>query len=425
MHKAVIGLQWGDEGKGKIVDAEAKDAKYIVRCQGGNNAGHTVVLEQEVYKFNLLPSGILHRDKTSIIGNGVVINMQVLEGEISSLESRVKNHGELFISDKAHLIMPWHVKLDEATSKKKLGTTGRGIGPCYADKVSRKGLRMIDLFDEKLFADKFYEQLEEYNWLFVNKYGEKPIEKSRLEEQLSSGQKLKKFVAQTEKILLGAIERNEPIIFEGAQAALLDIDLGTYPYVTSSNTTFGGTITGSGVNAKNVKVIGVLKAYTTRVGEGPFPTELNDNVGNYLRDKGHEFGTTTGRPRRCGWLDIVPLIYTTKVNGVDSLALTKLDVLTGLEQICICTKYQKDCKQTLDFPTSSSELEKQEPIYLKLSGWKEDIREVKKFNNLPENAKTCVRAIELLLHLPVEYIGVGEARDQLIRKTMRGEIVSF
>lgn len=416
MHKIVLGIQWGDEGKGKLVDLLAEDVKYIVRSQGGNNAGHTVVVGAEKFKFNLLPAGILHKDKICIIGNGVVVNPEILLSEMSSLESRIKEHAELYISDKAHLIMPWHIKLDELTGK-GIGTTGRGIGPAYADKISRRGIRFVDLINEQLFAERVGVELEENNWLLVNKYKSEPLNKNDiLNKYLDYAQKLRYHVAQTESILSKAVDNDEQILFEGAQGSMLDIDFGTYPYVTSSNTTLGGNISGSGVRARNVEVIGVAKAYTTRVGNGPFPTELKDKTGDYLRSKGSEFGTTTGRPRRCGWIDTIVIKYSSKISGVDSLVITKLDILSGLDELFICTAYKLKDKQLYSLPTSSYDLENCVPVYEKLAGWNEDLSEAKRFEHLPENARKYIQKIEELAGLPVKYIGVGVRRDQLIKR---------
>jgi adenylosuccinate synthase len=413
MHTAVVGLQWGDEGKGKIVDALTPEAKYIVRSQGGNNAGHTVVVGNEKFKFHLLPTGMIHPDKVCVMGNGMVVNLEVLLDEVSSLRKRVSRHAELYISDRANIIMPWHVELDKLTGK-KIGTTGRGIGPCYADKVARKGIRFADLLDAEVFVKKVTEELEEKNWLLVNKYGSNRLNGQEIvNHYLNLVENFKGFVAKTENILNGAVQSGESILFEGAQASLLDVDFGTYPFVTSSNTTIGGIITGSGVFVKDLNIIGVAKAYDTRVGEGPFPTELKNKVGEYLRQKGHEFGTTTGRPRRCGWFDVPSVIYSSSINAVDSVAITKLDVLSGLENILICTAYKVNGKRTLTFPT---ELSQAEPIYERLPGWKEKIDNSKSFSELPSNAQTYIRAIEGLIGKHVGYIGVGERRDQLIRR---------
>lgn len=416
MHKAIVGLQWGDEGKGKLVDILTQEVVYIVRFQGGNNAGHTVVVDDQTFKFHLLPSGILHPDKTCVIGNGVVVNPVVLCKEIDDLEKRVgTNHAQLFISDKAHVIMPWHIKLDELTGK-GIGTTGRGIGPAYEDKVGRRGIRFAELINEDVFRQRVSEELARKNWRLANEFGAEPIdEKELLDQYLSLAKRLKAYVTQTE-YLLGQASYHHRILFEGAQGALLDIDFGTYPFVTSSNTISGNSITGSGVRARDVEVIGVAKAYTTRVGNGPMPTELNDEIGEHLRKEGNEFGTTTGRPRRCGWLDLVILKYTTMINGVDSLAITKLDILSGLDELLICIGYKLDGVITYKFPTTIQELERCVPSYERLPGWNQSIKDAKSFEDLPTNARNYIKRIEFLTGCRVDYVGVGERRDQIIRR---------
>ncbi|MBI4139375.1 adenylosuccinate synthase [Candidatus Woesearchaeota archaeon] len=414
MHKAIVGLQWGDEGKGKLVDVLAQKAVYIVRFQGGNNAGHTVVVGDEIFKFHLLPSGILYAGKVCVIGNGVVINPTVFCDELEDLERRVgKDHAQLFISDKAHIIMPWHEALDKLTGK-SIGTTGRGIGPAYEDKIGRRGIRVAELVNEQVFRQRVSEELPKRNWHLINEFGAQPIdEQELLDKYLFLAEKLKSHVAQTEYVL-GQASPGYQIIFEGAQGTLLDNDFGTYPFVTSSNTTFGNSITGSGVRARDVEVIGVAKAYNTRVGNGPMPTELNDETGELLRKEGNEFGTTTGRPRRCGWLDLVILKYTTMINGVDSLAITKLDVLSCLDELLICTDYRIDNIVISKFPTTVQELERCIPIYKKLPGWKQDIKNAQIFQDLPANARNYIHMIESITDRSVDYISVGEKRDQLI-----------
>jgi len=414
MHKAIVGLQWGDEGKGKLVDVLTQEAVYIVRFQGGNNAGHTVVVDDKVFKFHLLPSGILYADKVCVIGNGVVVNPAVLCKELDDLERRVgTNHAQLFISDKAHVIMPWHVKLDELTGK-GIGTTGRGIGPAYEDKVGRRGIRFAELVNEQVFRQRVSEELSKRNWRLANEFATQLIDEQELLDQyLSLAERLKVHVTQTEYVL-GQASYHHQILFEGAQGTLLDNDFGTYPFVTSSNTIFGNSITGSGVRARDVEVIGVAKAYTTRVGNGPMPTELNDDTGERLRKEGNEFGTTTGRPRRCGWLDVVILKYTTMINGVDALAITKLDVLSGLDEILICTGYKLDGVVIEKFPTTVQELERCIPIYQRLPGWKQDIRNARSFGDLPTNARNYIHIIESMTGCSVDYVSVGERRDQLI-----------
>lgn len=415
MNIAVIGTQFGDEGKGKIVDllTENKKIKAVVRYQGGNNAGHTVVVNGEKHTLHLIPSGILYKDKTCVIGNNVIVDLAVLAGEVKVLEEKVgKKHSEILISEKCHLIMPWH-KLRDELSGAKIGTTGRGIGPCYEDTVGRRGIRLFEAIDSKRFKERVKEELS-WNKKLIKAMGgkfnlsaDKIIKDCRRNlNEIRKNQLIK--ISDTTDFLTGLMEKHQEVLFEGAQATLLDINHGTYPFVTSSNTTIGGLYTGSGFRPRNLKIIGVAKAYTTRVGEGPFPTELTNKIGEKLREVGREYGTTTGRPRRCGWLDIPMLNYAKQINGLDALAMTKLDVLTGINPIKI--------KVGPKLSVNLSKIYREKIIYEKLSGWKEDISKVRKFADLPAAAKVYINRVEKLTGLAVEWIGVGPERDQIIKK---------
>lgn len=415
MNLAVIGTQWGDEGKGKIVDSLAKNRKIkaVVRYQGGNNAGHTVVVKGKKHAFHLIPSGILYKDKTCVIGNGVIIDPEVLAGEIKTLESRVgKNHARILISEKCHLIMAWH-KVRDGIEGGKIGTTGRGIGPCYEDAVGRRGIRMTDTNDKKRLIQRVKEELI-WNKKLIKLMGGK-FDLSGTEIVNRCWQWLNQ-IKKNPWVRIGdvtgflsAVERQKgEIIFEGAQATLLDISHGTYPFVTSSNPTIGGLYTGSGWRPRELKVIGVVKAYTTRVGAGPFPTELVDKTGDRLREVGDEYGTTTGRPRRCGWLDATIVKYAAAVNGLDALAMTKLDVLTGLKRI----KIKIGPKFTVDL----ERLEKAKAVYEELPGWQTNISKVRQFSRLPKRAREYINRVEQLTGLPIELIGVGPGREQIIKK---------
>ncbi len=410
MNLAIIGLQWGDEGKGKIVDLLAKDYNYIVRYQGGNNAGHTVDVDGFEFVFHLLPSGVLHPKKTGVISDGVVINPKELLKEIDLLETKGITPN-LYISLGCHLIMPYHIFIDSAYEEsQKIGTTMRGIGPTYIDKVGRCGIRMADLLDEKLFAQR----------IKLNLLQKEPILKGRFEaneiidEYLSLFERIKPYLADTRSILNKAIANSEPILFEGAQGTLLDIGFGTYPYVTSSHTTVGGISVGTGIPANKIyKIMGVMKAYTTRVGEGPFPTELKEQEGEHLRMKGREYGATTGRPRRCGWLDLVTARYAIEVNGINSLVITKLDVLSDLPKIRVCTEYRINSKPC-EFQPWISDWSKVEPVILEFPGWCRDIGSIKDYSELPEEAKSYLSAIEEMLGVKIGLISVGPRRDQTI-----------
>jgi adenylosuccinate synthase len=417
----VLGAQWGDEGKGKIVDFLAKDADIIARYQGGNNAGHSIVVGDEKYIFHLIPSGILYPEKKCIIGNGVVISPRVLFDEIDDLRKRgVYINNNLYISDRAHLIMPYHLLIESndemLRGSKKIGTTGRGIGPAYVDKAGRLGIRVGDLLDFDTFKDKLDLNLAMKARLLDK--SEDWIKSTRLdiiEEYKVYAEKMKPFVADTSFILYEAIKSGKNVVFEGAQATLLDIDFGTYPYCTSSNPTAGGVCVGLGIGPTMIdKVMGIAKAYTTRVGEGPFPTEMLTDMNETVRQKGQEFGATTGRPRRCGWFDTVAVRYSVRINGFSSIVLTKLDVLDELDHINICVGYKYQNKTITEFPGQIKELENVEPIYEIMDGWHIDISEIREYNNLPENAKKYVEKISQLLETKIEFIAVGPRRDQII-----------
>lgn len=418
---AIIGSQWGDEGKGKIIDYLAKNSDLVVRAQGGNNAGHTVVVGSEKYALHLVPSGILNPDAINVIGNGVVIDPQVLLKELLSFEERGVDTSSLRISDKAHVIMPYHKTIDAlmevARGKEDIGTTKKGIGPCYMDKVERIGIRMSDLIDEKLFAEKLQFALSRKNDIITKLYGEEAMSYDEVyKEYLEYGRKLKKYVVSTEFIINKALAENKKVLFEGAQGAMLDTDFGTYPYVTSSHPTVGGFLVGAGVNARAIdEVIGIAKAYTTRVGKGPFVTEEDNATGDLIREKGREFGTTTGRPRRCGWLDLVVLKYTAMLNGYTSIALMLLDVLEGFEELKICVAYSVDGVETTELPSTREQLDRAVPVYKTVKGFsQEEIMEAKTYEELPKEAKEYIQIIEEYVNVPVHIVSVGPRRDQTI-----------
>ena len=377
----VVGAQWGDEGKGKIVDILAKESDMVVRFQGGNNAGHTVVVGEEAFFLHLIPSGILHSGKKCLIGNGVVIDPKVFLGEVEKLKERgfLKNDADLVVSDSAHVIMPYHVLIDVAREnqkgKVKIGTTGRGIGPAYGDKILRRGIRVSDLFDRAAFRERLLPILEEQNF-YITQYFKKEAFKldDIVDEYVAYGEKLKRYVGDVSLLVDEALTGHQKVLFEGAQGVLLDIDHGTYPYVTSSNCVAGAVCTGAGVSPTKIqKILGIFKAYTTRVGTGPFPTELDDRIGEYLQKQGKEFGTTTGRKRRCGWVDIVGLRYAIRTSGITSLAMMKLDILTGVKELKICVGYQLNGNMLKSYPSRSEVLEKCVPVYETLQGWEEDL----------------------------------------------------
>jgi adenylosuccinate synthase len=416
----LLGAQWGDEGKGKATDLLGGSVDYVVRYQGGNNAGHTVVVGDQKYALHLLPSGILSPGCTPVIGNGVVVDPAVLLSELSGLNERGVDTSKLLISGNAHLITPYNVTLDKVTErflgKRKIGTTGRGIGPTYADKINRVGIRVQDLYDESILVQKVEAALEQKNQLLAKVFNRRAIEAGKVvEDMLQYAEQIKPFVADTTLILNDAIDEGKVVLFEGGQGTLLDVDHGTYPFVTSSNPTAGGACTGAGVGPTKIsRVIGILKAYTTRVGAGPFPTELHDEDGEALRRIGGERGVTTGRDRRCGWFDAPIARYATRVNGLTDFFLTKLDVLTGWEQIPVCVAYEIDGKRVEELPYNQTDFHHAKPIYENLPGWSEDITKAKTFADLPKNAQAYVKALEEMSGAPISAIGVGPGRDETI-----------
>jgi adenylosuccinate synthase len=417
----VIGLQWGDEGKGKIIDILAKDYDIIVRYQGGGNAGHTLIIGDEKFIFHLIPSGILHPDKKCVIGNGIVFDPRLFLDEVAGLSKRnISVNGNLFVSDRAHVVFPYHKKLDLLIEKQKgnsmIGTTGRGIGPCYTDKVARDGIRVAELLHKEHFKEKLKKTVEEKNRLFVDLYKDEPVSWEEIyEEYCVYAEKISPFVCDTVDLMAKAIDDNKKILFEGAQGALLDVDFGTYPYTTSSNASAGGVSPGIGVSPKQIHdIIGITKAYATRVGSGPFPTEIDGEQGEHIRKKGGEFGSTTGRPRRCGWFDAVAIRHSVRISGVDSLIVTKLDVLDDQETIRICTGYKNDKKVYHNFPADLDVLENCEPIYEEVSGWMEDTSNVRDVKDLPGKAMDYIRTIEEIIGLKVKVVSVGPERLQII-----------
>ncbi|MEW6535703.1 MAG: adenylosuccinate synthase [Candidatus Auribacterota bacterium] len=417
----IVGALFGDEGKGKIVDILTENADFVVRFQGGNNAGHTVKIGDNQFILHLLPSGILHQDKTCIIGNGVVINPEALLKEISELQEKgFKVDDNLIISDIAHVIFPYHGLLDELREQKKgnckIGTTKRGIGPAYADKVSRMGIRTSDLLNPKVFEQKLRLNLEEKNDLLAHVYNGKPFSFNEIyDTYYEYGQKMKPFLAHIPGILNTALKEKKNILFEGAQGTLLDVDFGTYPYVTSSNPTAGGACIGTGVAPSKIdQVIGVTKAYSTRVGEGPFPTEFSGKFADWFRDQGKEYGATTGRPRRCGWFDVVLTKYSASINQFDYLAITKLDVLDQLDSIKICTAYRHEGELFTYFPGDIDILDNCEPVYEELPGWKENTSGIRDYNKLPKNARAYIERIVELVETPINIVSVGAKREETL-----------
>ena len=414
----IVGAQWGDEGKGKIVDVLTLKADLVARYRGGNNAGHTVVIDNEKYVLHLIPSGILHKGTKCAIGNGVVIDPLALLGEIDELRSRnIDIDNNLCISQNAHIIMPYHGAIEREQEKsKKIGTTGRGIGPSYTDKIARNGIRVIDLLRPDLFREKLRVNLSVFNYLLVNLYKADPLSEDKIfDEYMGYAKQLGKFVTDVSLLINREIEAGKNILLEGAQGTLLDIDHGTYPYVTSSNTIAGGACTGAGIGPTKIdRILGIVKAYTTRVGEGPFPTELNDELGESIRQRGGEFGATTGRPRRCGWLDILGLRYSVSINGLTGIGLTKMDILDGLEKIKLCVGYKYDGKVYDTFTTDLDVLKRCEPVYEEMPGWKESTVGIKEFDRLPSNAKSYIKKIEYLLKTPIQIISTGPKRDEII-----------
>lgn len=419
----VLGAQWGDEGKGKMTDYLAEGANVVVRYQGGNNAGHTVEVGEKQYKLHLIPSGILHDEKLNVIGNGVVVDPKAFFTEIDYLkEEGVKVTPEkLIVSDRAHVIMPYHKVLDKlkekARGKNDIGTTGKGIGPCYTDKFERCGIRVCDLIDKEVFKEKLKDNIEMKNKYIVNVLGGEPLSFEEIYEEYSNyGEELKPFVKDTSVRVYNEIKEDKTVLFEGAQGMLLDIDYGTYPYVTSSNTTAGGVANGVGIGPNMItNAVGIAKAYTTRVGKGPFPTELEDETGEWIREKGHEYGVTTGRSRRCGWLDIVILKASVRVSGLTSLAVTKIDTLAGLEKVKMCVGYKFNDEIIDYFPASLEDLAKCEPIYEEFDGWDESVANARSYEELHPNARKYLERIEELTDTRISIVSVGPRRDQTMR----------
>jgi adenylosuccinate synthase len=419
---AIIGAQWGDEGKGKIVDLFTHDADIVVRFQGGNNAGHTLVVDGHKTILHLIPSGALHPNKLCVIGNGVVVDVEVLLEEIAHLKQSgcLLDDSLLRISEQAHLIMPYHKAIDLARErlrgKGKIGTTGRGIGPAYEDKVARVGIRFIDLLEEETFQEKLAHNIEEKNIYLKAILKEKALHFHKIHDSYAGyREKLRPYVTNTGLLLDRKIRAGKRVLFEGAQGTLLDVDHGTYPYVTSSSTVTGGALSGAGVGPQHIhQVIGISKAYTTRVGSGPFPTELFGPEGETLKREGAEFGATTGRPRRCGWFDAVGVRHAVRVNGITGIALTKLDVLTGFKTIPICTAYRHNEEIRQEFPASCRVMERVEPVLEEMAGWDEPLSDVRKFSDLPNNAQKYVRRIEEILETEVILVSVGPGREETV-----------
>lgn len=419
----VVGTQWGDEGKGKVVDLLTRYADYVVRFQGGNNAGHTLVVEGKTFIFHIIPSGILYEEKMCMIGNGVIIDPKVLIDEINQLKQQdlEVTPERLMISESAHLIMPYHASLDLAkeaalSEGKKIGTTGRGIGPCYMDKVGRIGIKAGDLRDDVLFKEKLKAAVEEKNFLLTQKFNVAPVDYEQIYAAFQEyAEKLMPYYGNVSVVLDKARKNDQNILFEGAQGTQLDIDHGTYPYVTSSNTIAGNACTGTGFGPSHIDaVVGIMKAYTTRVGAGPFPTELFDETGNQLQEKGHEFGATTGRRRRCGWLDGVVVSDATRLNGLTGLAVTKLDVLSGQQEIKIATSYDFEGEKLDAMPSNIRAAASVSPVYESLEGWKEEIDHVRHYDELPQQAKDYIKRVEDLIGIPANIVSVGPDREETL-----------
>ncbi|MEX1377528.1 MAG: adenylosuccinate synthase [Eubacteriales bacterium] len=416
----LIGTQWGDEGKGRFVDFLAEKAKLVVRYQGGDNAGHTVETGGKTYKLHLIPSGIFYKDKINVIGSGVVINPSALKAEMDMLSDAEIDYSGLRISARAQVIMPWHIAFDkifeENLGDDAIGTTCKGIGPAYMDKAERIGIRICDLLDDAILEKKITAVCEKKNDLLVNYYKKEPFDAKQVVSEYKEYAKLiKPYVIDASNLIYTEIVKRENVLFEGAQGTLLDLDMGTYPYVTSSHPIAGGVCVGTGIGPTAVnKVLGIAKAYTTRVGAGPFVTELKDELGEAIREKGHEYGATTGRPRRCGWFDSVILKYSARVNGLTHLAVSRMDTLGGFDKVKICVGYKKDGETTDVFPVKWEDLDSYEPVYETLDGWSDDISHIRKFEDLPENAQKYIKRIEELINVPVVMLGVGAAREQAI-----------
>ncbi len=417
----ILGTQWGDEGKGKIVDLLAEKSDFVVRFHGGNNAGHTIIANGKKYPLHLIPSGVLHLNTNCVIANGVIVDLEVLASEIDMFTADgVKLDGRLFISDRCHLILPFHKALDlayeNARGDKKLGTTARGIGPCFADKVSYNGIRIYELKNWDLFVEKFVFQAEMKNKI-LDSFGVAPLNTERELERLAElREKVLPFITDTYQLLQKAISENKKILMEGAQAVMLDVDFSPYPFCTGSNTIPGAINTGAGIPMQKIGTIsGVVKAYTSRVGSGPFPTELKDKLGDELRDKGKEVGTTTGRPRRVGWLDLEAVKFATEVSGATEVMITKIDILSGFEKIKVCVRYELDGKQIPYSSCGYKELEELTPVYKEFAGWTEDIMQVKNFADLPKTCQEYVKFIEGFLGVPVKLISTGPKREEYIK----------
>ncbi|WP_066195459.1 MULTISPECIES: adenylosuccinate synthase [Gracilibacillus] len=414
----VVGTQWGDEGKGKITDFLSQNAEVVARYQGGNNAGHTIKFDGVTYKLHLIPSGIFFQEKVCVLGNGMVIDPKAMVEELKYLDDKGVNTDNLRISNRAHVLLPYHIKLDmlqeEAKGVNKIGTTGKGIGPAYMDKAARVGIRVADLLDKDAFREKLESNLEEKNRLFEKVYEIERMEvEDIIDEYYAYGQQLKKYVVDTSVVLNDALDAGRRVLFEGAQGVMLDIDQGTYPFVTSSNPIAGGVTIGSGVGPSKIDhVVGVSKAYTTRVGDGPFPTELDDEIGHQIREVGREYGTTTGRPRRVGWFDSVVVRHARRVSGITDLSLNSIDVLTGIETLKICTSYKYRGEIIEEFPASLKALAECEPVYEEMPGWTEDITGVKSLHELPANARHYVERISQLTGIPLSIFSVGPDRSQ-------------
>ncbi|MDR2253906.1 MAG: adenylosuccinate synthase [Bifidobacteriaceae bacterium] len=418
----LVGAQWGDEGKGKATDLLGPRVDYVVKFNGGNNAGHTVVIGGQIYALHLLPSGILTPEVTPVIGNGVVVDLEVLFAELRALEARGVDVSRLLVSSNAHLIPSYNRTLDKVTErflgKRQIGTTGRGIGPTYADKMTRVGLRVQDLFDPGILRQKVEGALMQKNHLLVKVYNRRAVSVDQVVDELESyADRIRPMMADTALILNQALDRGATVLFEGGQATMLDVDHGTYPFVTSSNATAGGACTGSGVGPRRIdRVVAVVKAYATRVGAGPFVTELHDAAGERLRELGHEYGVTTGRPRRCGWYDALVARYAARINGVTDFVLTKLDVLTGWDRIPVCVAYDVGGSTVTELPASQTDIHHAHPLYEYLPGWDQDISDARSFGDLPPNAQAYVRAIEELSGARISVIGVGAGRDAIIQR---------
>lgn len=416
---SVFGAQWGDEGKGRFVDFLAREADVVIRYQGGNNAGHTIIVDGVVYKLHLIPAGLLYDSKPCIIGNGVVIDPGSLLEEMDELAGKGASLKNLMISDRAHMVMPYHNLLDslseEGAGEAMIGTTKRGIGPCYSDKSARLGLRMCDLLSDS-FETKLKSILEQKNEVLTKIYGQKPMDAGDiLKSFMGYKERLAPYICDTSVVCYDYYKQGKKLLFEGAQGMLLDIDFGTYPFVTSSHPTTGGISIGTGLPPQAItEAVGVVKAYTTRVGKGPFVTELFDGTGNYIRERGHEYGTTTGRPRRCGWLDLVIVSFAVRINGITSIALSRMDTLGGLDTVSVCTGYEIDGSVTKNYPASLEDIAKAKPVYKELPGWSGDISHIRKFEDLPEAARGYVEFIERETGAKVGMIGVGAERSECI-----------